>query len=132
MPNRNERRKRTLSPESYEVWKNNKNLRHGQNTLDRLQMKALDDDLAMAKDCYVMDDKDSPQTIKHFREKEKGIRSSTDMLLLHVHVLCLNVACLVLQHNCYKTCSDLCVCDSASQCSTVKQLARHNTQADLG
>jgi len=66
MPGRNERRKRAMSPDDYRIWKISKDLRHGQNTLDKIQENALDDDLEITKECNVVHVKVNPQTIKRY------------------------------------------------------------------
>ena len=66
MPGRNERRKRAMSPDDYRIRKISKDLRHGQNTLDKIQENALDDDLEITKECSVVHVKVNPQTIKRY------------------------------------------------------------------
>ena len=48
MPNRNERRKRCLSKEDYDIWKISKSLRHEQHNLGQIEKKEFDDDQAMS------------------------------------------------------------------------------------
>ena len=50
MPNRNERRKRCLGKDDYDIWKLSKNLRHEQHKLEKMEKKGFDDERAMSSE----------------------------------------------------------------------------------